>query len=108
GRLLERREMLLELLQEKFGEPTDAERAEVDEADAETLARYIERVVRADSIAAVLANRASDRSPRWGSSRRASAPRDPRPTRGRRCTSVAPHKPSRWRAISMTRPAAGP
>ena len=48
--------MLLELLQEKFGEPTDAERAKVDEADAETLARYIKRVVRADSIAAVLGN----------------------------------------------------
>ena len=54
GRLLERREMLLELLQEKFGEPTDADKAKVDEADAETLARYVKRVVRADSIAAVL------------------------------------------------------
>jgi hypothetical protein len=54
GRLLERREMLLEQLREKFGELSDADEAKIAEADAETLASCIKRVIRADSVAAVL------------------------------------------------------
>jgi predicted transposase YdaD len=54
GRLLERRELLLEQLREKFGELSDADEAKIAEADAETLADCVKRIIRADSVAAVL------------------------------------------------------
>ena len=53
GRMQGQREMLLELLREKFGEVSNADEAKIAEADAEALARYTKRVVRADSVAAV-------------------------------------------------------
>jgi len=54
GRQEGRRAMLLELLRMKFGQVADADVSRVNLADDQALERYLERVLTADSIAAVL------------------------------------------------------
>lgn len=50
------RSVVLKLLRLKFGELDDAVQARIAAADEATLDRYAERVLSADSIAAVLAD----------------------------------------------------
>jgi hypothetical protein len=46
--------VLLRLIQRKFGPPTDSVRQRIEEADAETLLEWSERILNAESLDAVL------------------------------------------------------
>ena len=56
GRIKASRQILLKQLKLKFGELQGAERTRVENASEEELLRFIDRVLDADSLAAVLAD----------------------------------------------------